>query len=163
MSSQSPLQITVYASPEHEHVAVRRALDSFGLATDWGLPSPTLPDQITLRLGERYGTHHAPLGTSDNLASRLRAEAPGTAFLLWQDPYFEEADGHYVARVPDVGDFESPCNANGTPNIDLSELIVILRQTPTLTTEQWLAGPGQSVLGSRVRQVVTDYEHNLVS
>lgn len=158
MSSQSPLQVIVYASPEHQHNAVRRAIDSFGLATDWGLPGPTTTNQITLHLGECYGTNHAPLGTSDDLATRLRTDAPDTVFLLWQDPYFEEADGHYVARVPGVGDFESPCNANGAPHIDLSKLIASLRETPALTTEQWLAGPGESILGTRVRQAISKYE-----
>ncbi|MGW3954633.1 hypothetical protein ACWEKM_27710 [Streptomyces sp. NPDC004752] len=159
MSSQSPLQVTIYDSPEHEHPAVRRAIESFGLATDWGMHAGrarTTP--ASLRLGESYGSHHAPLGASDDLAARLRKDAPDTAFLLWQDPYFEEADGHYVAYVPGVGGFESACNANGSPHIALSELIVSLHQTPALTTGQWLAGPGEAILGTRVRKVIADYE-----
>jgi hypothetical protein len=155
----SPLQVIVYNSPEHEHPAVRRAIESFGLATDWGLPgSLTKTKQITLHLGETHGTHHAPLGASDDLAARLRADAPDTTFLLWQDPYFEEADGHYVAHAPGVGDFESSCNANGAPHINVSKLAASLRETPSLTTAQWLAGPGETVLGTRVRKVIDDYE-----
>ncbi|MET8249497.1 hypothetical protein ABZV31_37120 [Streptomyces sp. NPDC005202] len=159
MSSQSPLQVIVYDSPEHEHPAVCRAMESFGLATDWGLPGGlTKTKQVFLHLGQAYGTHHAPLGASDDLAARLRADAPETTFLLWQDPYFEEADGHNVAHVPEVGVFESPCNANGAPHIDLSELIASLRETPALTTAQWLAGPGETILGTRVRKVIDGYE-----
>lgn len=159
MSSQSPLQVIVYDAPEHEHPAVRQAIDSFDLATDWGLPGGLAKSkQVILHLGQVYGTHDAPLGSSDDLAARLRADAPDTTFLLWQDPYFEEADGHYVAHVPGVGDFESSCNANGAPHIDLSELIASLRETPALTTAQWLAGPGESILGSRVRKAIDGYE-----
>jgi hypothetical protein len=163
MPSQSPLQITIYASPEHEHPAVRRAIESFGLATDWGMPPSHGRTTGPLRLGESYGNHHAPLGASDDLAARLRRDAPATAFLLWQDPYFEEADGHYVAYVPKVGAFESPCNANGCPHIDLSELTASLATTPTLTAAQWLAGPGQTVLGTRVREAIAAYEQATVA
>ncbi|GAB2764119.1 hypothetical protein GCM10027072_73410 [Streptomyces bullii] len=74
------------------------------------------------------------------------------------DPYFEEADGHDVAYVPGVGDFESACNANRAPRIDLSELIASLREAPSLTTAQWLAGPGETILGTRVRKVIDGYE-----
>ncbi|MFI6282922.1 hypothetical protein [Streptomyces sp. NPDC050988] len=159
MSSQSPLQVIVYDSPEHEHLAVRRAIESFELATDWGLPGGlTETTQATLHLGQAYGNHSAPLGTSDGLAARLRADAPDTTFLLWQDPYFEEADGHYAAHVPGVGDFESSCNANGTPHIALFGLVASLREAPALTTEQWLAGPGETLLGTRVRKAIDDYE-----
>ncbi|MFF7953923.1 hypothetical protein [Streptomyces griseorubiginosus] len=159
MSSQSPLQVTIYDSPEHEHPAVRQAIESFDLSTDWGMPAGrarTTP--ASLRLGESYGNHHAPLGASDDLAARLRKDAPATTFLLWQDPYFEEADGHYVAYVPGLGGFESPCNANGSPHIELSELAASLRETPNLTAEQWLAGPGETILGTRVRKAIDAYE-----
>jgi hypothetical protein len=164
VSSQSPLHVIVYDSPEHEHPAVRRAIESFGLATDWGLPGG-LPEtkEVTIHLGEAYGTHNAPLGTSDDLAARLRADAPDSTFLLWQDPYFEEADGHYVAYVPGVAGFESSCSANGAPHIDLSELIASLNETPTLTTAQWLAGPGETILGTRVRKAINDYERPYVA
>ncbi|WP_435060340.1 hypothetical protein [Streptomyces sp. bgisy060] len=162
MSSQSPLQITIYESPEHEHPAVRRAIESFDLATDWGMPPSRTRTTGPLRLGESYGNHHAPLGASDDLAARLRKDAPDTAFLLWQDPYFEEADGHYVAYVPRVGAFESSCNANGGLHIDLSDLISSLAETPTLTAAQWLAGPGQTVLGTRVREAIATYEQATV-
>ncbi|MET7490205.1 hypothetical protein [Streptomyces sp. NPDC005538] len=159
MSSQSPLQVIVYDSPEHEHPAVCRAIESFELGTDWGLPGGlTKTKQATLHLGQAYGNHNAPLGTSDDLAARLRADAPDTTFLLWQDPYFEEADGHYVAHVPGVGDFESSCNANGAPQITMFGLVASLREAPALTTEQWLAGPGEALLGTRVRKVIDDYE-----
>lgn len=159
MSSQSPLQVTIYDSPEHEHPAVRRAIESFELATDWGMPAGrTRTTPTPLRLGESYGNHHAPLGASDDLAARLRKDAPDTAFLLWQDPYFEEADGHYVAYVPGVGGFESSCNANGSPHIELSELITSLNKTPALTTGQWLAGPGETILGTHVREAIANYE-----
>ena len=164
MSSQSPLQVILYDSPEHEHPNVSRAIEAFGLATDWGLPGGLTrlpggaPKQVILHLGQTYGTHHAPLGASDELAARLRADAPGTTFLLWQDPYFEEADGHYVAHVPGVGDFESSCNANGAPHIAVAELTASLRETPDLTAEQWLAGPGETTLGTRVRKAIDAYE-----
>ncbi|MFC8021639.1 hypothetical protein [[Kitasatospora] papulosa] len=159
MSSQSPLQVTIYDSPEHEHPAVRRAIESFALAPDWGMPAGhTRTAPAPFRLGESYGNHHAPLGASDDLAARLRKDAPTTAFLLWQDPYFEEADGHYVAYVPGVGGFESSCNANGYPHIDVSELIASLSTTPALTAAQWLAGPGETVLGTRVRKAISAYE-----
>lgn len=158
MSSQSPLQITIYESPEHERPAVRRTIESFGLAPDWGMPPSHGRTTGPLRLGESYGNHHAPLGASDDLAARLRKDAPDTAFLLWQDPYFEEADGHYVAYVPGVGTFESSCNANGCPHIGLPELIASLATTPTLTAAQWLAGPGETVLGTRVRDAIAIYQ-----
>ncbi|MFE1781106.1 hypothetical protein ACFW9F_00565 [Streptomyces sp. NPDC059506] len=158
MPSQSPLQITIYESPEHERSAVRRAIESFDLATDWGMPPIHGRTSDPLRLGESYGNHHAPLGASDELAARLRKDAPATAFLLWQDPYFEEADGHYVAYVPGVGAFESSCNANGCPHVGLSDLITSLATASTLTVAQWLAGPGETVLGTRVREAIATYE-----
>ncbi|MGC5264095.1 hypothetical protein ACPXCO_24055 [Streptomyces cyaneofuscatus] len=160
MPSTSPLQVIVYDSPEHEHSAVCHAIESFDLATDWGLPGGriSLDKQVSLHLGDAYGTHHAPLGTSDELATRLRTDAPDSTFLLWQDPYFEEADGHYVAYAPGVGGFESACSANGAPHISLSELMSSLNKSPDLTTAQWLAGPGDSILGTRVREVIADYE-----
>ncbi|MEU1076308.1 MULTISPECIES: hypothetical protein [unclassified Streptomyces] len=163
MSSQSPLQITIYESPENEHPAVLGAIESFGLATDWGMPPRRSRTSESLRLGQSYGNHHAPLGASDDLAARLRKDAPSTAFLLWQDPYFEEADGHYVAYVPGVGAFESSCNANGCPHIDLSELTASLATTPTLTAAQWLAGPGETVLGMRVREAIAAYQQAAVA
>lgn len=159
MSSESPLQVIVYESPEHEHPAVRRAIESFELATDWGRPGGlTKTEQATLHLGQAYGNHNVPLGASDDLAARLRADAPQTTFLLWQDPYFEEADGHYVAHVPGVGDFESSCNANGAPHIAIAGVVASLREASALTIEQWLAGPGETLLGTRVRKVIDDYE-----
>ncbi|MFI0813462.1 hypothetical protein [Streptomyces echinatus] len=163
MSSQSPLRITIYESPENEHPAVLGAFESFGLATDWGMPPSRSRTTESLRLGQSYGNHHAPLGASDDLAARLRKDAPSTAFLLWQDPYFEEADGHYVAYVPGAGAFESSCNANGCPHIDLSELTASLATTPTLTAAQWLAGPGETVLGTRVREAITAYQQAAVA
>ncbi|MGY3056150.1 hypothetical protein ACVWZD_000394 [Streptomyces sp. TE3672] len=112
------------------------APDTRHLATDWGLSGgrTSLNKQVALHLGEIYGTHHAPLGTPDQPAARLRTDAPDSAFLLWQAPYFEEADGQYVAYVPGAGGFESACNTNGVPHIDLIELIASLSETPTLTT-----------------------------
>lgn len=155
MPSESPLQVIIYASPDHEHCAVRQAIVSFDLSTDWGLSANYTEPAI--RLGETYGTLKAPLGTSDGLADRLRTDAPGTTFLLWQDPHFEEADGHYVAYAAGVGSFEATCNSSGAPHIALPGLVASLDEVPTLTTAQWLTGPGEAILGTAVRKIIHDY------
>ncbi|MFB6984538.1 hypothetical protein [Streptomyces sp. NPDC056304] len=159
MPSESPLQVIIYASPEHEHSAVRQAIASFDLSTDWGLSANHTEPAI--HLGETYGTLKAPLGTSDGLADRLRTDAPGTTFLLWQDPHFEEADGHYVAYAAGVGSFEATCNASGAPHIALPGLVASLDEAATLTMAQWLTGPGEAILGTSVRKIISDYARTL--
>ncbi|MFH8257616.1 hypothetical protein [Streptomyces roseolus] len=49
------------------------------------------------------------------------------------------------------------------PHIDLSELTASLTTNPTLTAAQWLAGPGQAILGTRVREAIATYEQVTVA
>ncbi|GAA2970210.1 hypothetical protein GCM10010519_01800 [Streptomyces lactacystinicus] len=149
MSDRSSLQVRVYAVHEDEQDAVLRAFADEELALDWG--DTEEPDPAPLVLGECYGAHEMPLGSSDRLAATLQAQAPTTVFKLWQDPHWSGADGHLVAHVPGVGTYETGCTAEGVPHAGIAGLTKQLSALPAGTSVQdWLAGAGDQVLGVTV-------------
>ncbi|MET8768813.1 hypothetical protein [Streptomyces sp. NPDC004658] len=143
MSSAS-LQLLIYAINDAERPAALKAITEADLRLEYGRRQPT-----TLQLSELYGTDDASVGKSAELADTLRRDAPSAAFEIWQDPH--ATVGHYVAHVPGIGSYDSACDEDGTPLVDVLDVAQRLTELPSGTTvERWLAAEGNSLLGRLV-------------
>ncbi|MEV7157163.1 hypothetical protein AB0N77_21445 [Streptomyces misionensis] len=141
------MQLYVYAVDDADRPAVLAAIDEFGLDLEWD-QSDVGPQH--LELGRCYGAHEATLGSSEELATLLQSSAPSAVFTLWQDPHML-SDGHLVTHVPNVGSYETGCDAEGTPHVSAVDLAAQLAQlTDGTTVEEWLTGDGDSLLGITV-------------
>ncbi|MFF4205532.1 hypothetical protein ACFYZ8_33340 [Streptomyces sp. NPDC001668] len=142
--SSAPLQLLIYAISDAERPAALKAITEADLRLGYGRRQPT-----SLELGELYGTDEASVGKSAELADTLRRDAPSAAFEIWQDPY--ATVGHYVAHVPGIGSYDSACDEDGTPLVDVLDMAQRLMALPSGTTvEAWLAAEGNGLLGRRV-------------
>ncbi|MFE9424361.1 hypothetical protein ACFYNO_15485 [Kitasatospora sp. NPDC006697] len=157
MSDRSPLQVYLYAVHEDEQDAVLRVFAEEELGLDWG--DTEEPEPARLVLGECYGTHEIPLGSSDRLAAALQEQAPTAVFKLWQDPHWSGVDGHFVAHMPGVGTYKTGCTADGVPHTGVAGLAKQLAAVPAgISVGDWLAGAGDQVLGITVLAALAPYE-----
>ncbi|MCC9309908.1 hypothetical protein LN042_23020 [Kitasatospora sp. RB6PN24] len=65
--------------------------------------------------------------------------------------------------MPDVGTYEVACDSDGTPLVDagkLADSLAALHEGATVA--QWLAGPGEQLLGTAVRARLSTYERRIV-
>lgn len=122
MSDRSALQLYVYAMPDEDQAAVRLGIEDNCL-------EPYENSSSGIVLGMRYLTDEVPVGSAHDLAVHLLANAPGTAFELWQDPVFEHP-GRYVAHLPGIGSYEGACDSYGSPLVKLTEVLDTLTTAP---------------------------------
>lgn len=97
MGDRTAMQIEIAECPEHEVEAVCDILEEYGLGWDDGV-----------HLGEQAMIEETSCGSSDEITSALREQAPGTSFTVWEDPKYEwlgslnvVAEGRYFSAVCD--------------------------------------------------------------
>jgi hypothetical protein len=100
MGDRTALQITIAECPESEVEDVLNILSEYGLGED---------DPLTL--GVEYLNDEISCGSSDELASALREQAPGTSFEVWEDPKYEWLGSLNVTA--EGQHFGAECDANG--------------------------------------------------
>lgn len=123
MSDRTPLQCHVYDCPQEQREAVLRVLvDSYGLDLDWGSADPS----AGLCLTQPYTGHDLRVGSAAELAAALREAAPGSSFVLWEDPAYEWL-GSLEAQAPCLGAFSADCDAGGTVLCTLPQASQIIR------------------------------------
>jgi len=145
MSDRAALTLVVYSVDEQDQAAVLAAIDDAGLESD-----TDTPEEGTVALGTHYVIGQTPLGEWQDLSRVLRSTASSAVFELWQDP-FESTDGDYVAHVPGIGTYNGWCSGDGTPHVDIGELVKSLNSVPSfMTVEFWLAQHGDALLGRRI-------------
>lgn len=147
MAGHAPLQLYVYAVDDNDRPAVLDAIAELGLDPGSGTGET---GSRRLAIGRCYRADEALIHSSHELASLLQETAPSAVFTLWQDPYMD-TDGHFVAHVPDVGRYETGCDATGTPHVDVIDLTARLNGLSEGTAvREWLSGDGDSLLGLTV-------------
>ncbi|MCM2430954.1 hypothetical protein [Streptomyces sp. RKAG337] len=146
MSDRSSLQLCVYSVGEDDRAAVLEAIDEEGMELVLGGKGD---DPASLALGQRYRVDETALSQANDLLVTLLQRAPSAAFKLWQDPEGPH-DGQFVAHFPGVGTYESGCDADGTPQISVAEIIARLTAAPAGTVvHEWLDGEGTRSWASR--------------
>lgn len=135
MSDHSPRSLTVYAVGDQDREVVLRAIVDQGMFLDGDEGS--VPDM--LELGRTYEVYEARFEYFSYFADDLRTEAPSAAFELWQAPCYRM--GRYIAHVPGAGSFETGCDSDGKPHIDLTALLQQLAAVPAATAVgDWMSG-----------------------
>lgn len=142
MSDRSYAQVVVYDCPEEQRAAARAAIfEAFGGESINEQPhTDTAPGSdrwdsarwvrtAELVLGERYGSDECSLDMNATLAAAIIEAAPGATFAAWVDPKYEYA-GMLTMYSPDLGQFDSECDANGNATITSYRVRQILATNP---------------------------------
>ncbi|MFJ5120870.1 hypothetical protein [Kitasatospora sp. NPDC088548] len=159
MGDRSPLQVFVHAADPDQHPAVLQTLAEHGLDLEYEFPE--IADG-QLALGIKYFDVESGIDPEDLQAALIDA-APSAVFELWMDPFPAVYTGLYIGHVPDIGTYRAECNSDGTPLMSAAELADALAALPEETTvAQWLAGPGNELLGVAVRAHLGQYERRTV-
>lgn len=109
MSDRVALQAWVWDCPDAERAGAVEALSGY---VDAEFEGQTSLDTGWLVLGRSYFSEATPRGSAAELAGILREQAPGAAWLLWEDP-FEGSLGSLHAHTPGLGDFDAECDGHG--------------------------------------------------
>lgn len=138
MSDRTYAQVIVADCPEAQRAACREAIyDTFEadalneepmIDTDPGATGeasyrPSRWRRTTdLVLHERYGDDECALDMHDRIAAAIIEAAPGATFVVWVDPKYEYT-GELVAYAPDLGRFDSSCDADGNPTVTAYDIL----------------------------------------
>lgn len=152
MSDRAYAQVVVYDCPEDQRAAALAAIyEAFDGESINERPSiDTAPDSrdvmapgrfvpaADLVLGERYGDDDRSLDLNETLTDAIIAAAPGAIFAAWVDPKYEYP-GALTMYAPELGRFDSVCDANGEAYIESGQVRHLLtddQYTPesTITT-----------------------------
>lgn len=113
MSDRAALTVVVYDGPEDELVAIVEVFRKWDLNADFGFSTEEL---ASIALGEQYGYDEIRIGDDDEIFGELVEAAPGSTFVVSQDPKYEY-DGSVHMYVPELGAFSGTGNSDGEPYV----------------------------------------------
>lgn len=115
MSDHSNAQVVIYDCPPEQRAAIVEILagPDYWMGLDWE-GKPDASDELAI--GETYGDNEGSLDTN---------ETPGATFVTWVDPAYEYS-GALTMYAPDLGRFDSACDADGNPTITAYDVRGIL-------------------------------------
>lgn len=116
MSDRTYAQLEILDCPEDQRAALLAAITDYN---DGEIVNEE-PDDDAAPLG-RYGWDEASLDANETIADLVIEAAPGATFETWVDPKYEYA-GVITMYAPDLGRFDGPCDADGTPYVSAGEL-----------------------------------------
>jgi hypothetical protein len=119
MSDRTSVQLYVYDAPRHEVHAVLAVIDEYEL----GEYEPPAADRVSL--ATEYAGHDISCGSAEWIAGKLLNTAPGTSFMVWEDPAYEWLGAVWM-HAPDLGTFRAESDANGQAQFNHQDVRALL-------------------------------------
>lgn len=86
----------------------------------------SLDEVPAVTIGERYLARDVGCGSAEEYADALSEAAPGTSFVLWEEPTPEWL-GTIFAYTPDLGMFTAECDTDGNVTLSPDEICEAIR------------------------------------
>lgn len=129
MGDRTAFQLYLHEVPKGKAKAVAAVFNEYALESDWGeMGTDWGAGDVRVAMMNKPTAVDDQLnaGGSEYIAAAL--SKLGATFFLWEDPMHEWMGQLYYSH-PQLGDFDSECDANGQPLIEAYTINMILKES----------------------------------